>query len=130
MIQRIQTLYLFAAAILSALSAFFLPLYSLDEVSYAATAHAESFGGFGACMAIFSGSILLYSNRKRQLLVVRMGMLTGLIILGYIIYLIQGNGAEASWGAAVPFVLIVLSFMASKNIQKDETKVRSLDRLR
>ncbi|HCY24932.1 MAG TPA: hypothetical protein DHU80_01750, partial [Cryomorphaceae bacterium] len=28
------------------------------------------------------------------------------------------------------FFLIVLSFMASKNIQKDETKVRSLDRLR
>ena len=51
MIQRIQTLYLFAAAILSALAAFVLPMYALDGASFAATANASTFGGFGGSMA-------------------------------------------------------------------------------
>lgn len=130
MIQRIQTLYLFAAAILSALAAFVLPMYVLDGASYASTANASTFGGFGASMALFSGSILLYNNRNLQLLIVRLGMLMSLLVLGALIWIIQGEGASAGWGVVVPFINIVLAFMASKGIQKDEKKVRSLDRLR
>jgi hypothetical protein len=130
MIQRIQTLYLFAAAILSALAAFVLPMYVLDGASFAATANASTFGGFGGSMALFSGSILLYSNRNLQLLIVRLGMLSSLLVLGALIWIIQGQGASAAWGVVVPFINIVLAFMASKGIQKDEKKVRSLDRLR
>ncbi|CAI8378791.1 MAG: DUF4293 family protein [Schleiferiaceae bacterium] len=130
MIQRIQTLYLFAAAIISAVSAFFLPLYQLDGTFFAATAHPGSFGGFGTCMALFSGAILLFKNRNLQLLVVRLGMLVSLIVLGYLIYLINSTAASASWGAIMPFILVVLAFMASKGIQNDEKKIRSLDRLR
>ena len=130
MIQRIQTLYLFVAAILSALSAFILPMYSLDGESFAATANASTFGGFGALMAFFSGSILLYKNRNLQLLIVRLGMVICLLVLGALIYIIQGNGVSADWGVVIPFFNIVLAFMASKGIQKDQAKVRSLDRLR
>ena len=130
MIQRIQTLYLFVAAILSALSAFVLPMYSLDGDSFAATANAATFGGFGASMAFFSGSILLYKNRSLQLLIVRLSMVICLLVLGALIYIIQGNGASADWGVVIPFLNIVLAFMASKGIQKDQAKVRSLDRLR
>ena len=81
-------------------------------------------------MALFSGSILLYNNRNLQLLIVRLGMLVSLVVLGALIWIIQGDGAAASWGVVVPFVNIVLAFLASKGIQKDEAKVRSLDRLR
>ena len=81
-------------------------------------------------MALFSGSILLYNNRNLQLLIVRLGMLVSLVVLGALIWIIQGEGGSASWGVTVPFVNIVLAFLASKGIQKDETKVRSLDRLR
>jgi peptidoglycan/LPS O-acetylase OafA/YrhL len=130
MIQRIQTLYLFGAAIISAVSAFFLPLYQIEGEFFSATAHAGSFGGFGTCMALFSGAILLFNNRNLQLLVVRIGMLVSLFVLGYLIYLINSTGASASWGAIMPFILVVLAFLASKGIQKDEKKVRSLDRLR
>jgi len=130
MIQRIQTLYLFVAAIISAVSTFFLPIYELKGEAMASTAHAGTFGGFGACMALFSGAILLYNNRNVQLLVVRIGMLVSLIILGYLIYLINSLNATASWGAIMPFIQVVLAFMASKGIQNDEKKVRSLDRLR
>lgn len=130
MIQRIQTLYLFAAAILSALAAFVLPMYALEGATFAATANASTFGGFGGSMALFSGSILLYNNRNLQLLIVRLGMLVSLVVLGALIWIIQSEGAAASWGFVVPFVNIVLAFLASKGIQKDEAKVRSLDRLR
>lgn len=130
MIQRIQTLYLFGAAVLSALGAFFLPMYSLEGVVQNSTAHPGTFGGFGACMALFSGAILLYNNRKMQLLVVRLGMLGSLFVLGYLIFLLRDLGASASWGVVVPSITVVLAFLASKGIQKDEAKIKSLDRLR
>jgi|TARA_B100000497_G_C7667981_1_gene402875 hypothetical protein len=130
MIQRIQTLYLFVAAILSALSAFVLPMYSLDEITLEATANAATFGGFGGSMAFFSGAILLYRNLKLQLLIVRLSMVLSLLVLGALIWIIQGNGGSAALGVVIPFVNIVLAFMASKGIQKDEAKLRSLDRLR
>ena len=63
MIQRIQTLYLFAAAIFS-VAAFLLPMYVLDGISFAATANASTFGGFGGSMAFFFGAILLYKNER------------------------------------------------------------------
>jgi len=130
MIQRIQTLYLFAAAILSSLAVFVLPMYSVEETTFAATAHAMTFGLFGGALALFSGAILLYNNRNVQLLVVRLGMLVSLAVLGALIWIIRNEGGTASWGVVVPFVNIILAFMASKGIQKDDKKLRSLDRLR
>ena len=44
-------------------------------------------------MAFFSGSILLYKNRNLQLLIVRLGMVICLLVLGALIWIIQGNGA-------------------------------------
>jgi hypothetical protein len=105
-------------------------MYALEGATFAATANASTFGGFGGSMALFSGSILLYNNRNLQLLIVRLGMLVSLVVLGALIWIIQSEGAAASWGVVVPFVNIVLAFLASKGIQKDEAKVRSLDRLR
>lgn len=130
MIQRIQTLYLFGAAVLSALGAFFLPMYAIEELTHYSTANPGTFGGFGLCMALFSGAILLYGNRKLQLLIVRLGMLGALFVLGYLIYIIRDLGATALWGVVAPSITIVLAFMASRGIQKDEAKIKSLDRLR
>ena len=78
----------------------------------------------------FSGAILLYRNLKLQLLIVRLSMVLSLLVLGALIWIIQGNGSSAALGVVIPFVNIVLAFMASKGIQKDEAKLRSLDRLR
>ena len=66
-----------------------------------------------------------------RVVVVRLGMLSALAAMGFIAQAILTNvGAEASWGAAAPFACILFAFLASKGIQKDEKKVRSLDRLR
>ncbi|MDC3399710.1 DUF4293 domain-containing protein [Schleiferiaceae bacterium] len=131
MIQRIQTLYLFGAAIISTLGAFILPLYATESEVFRATAGMYTFLTFGISMSLFSGAVLLYRNRKMQLVVVRLGMLSALAAMGFIIQAILTNtGAQASWGAAAPFVCILFAFLASKGIRNDEKKIRSLDRLR
>ena len=63
-----------------------------------------------------------------QLLIVRLGMLVNLLVLGSLIMIIQGR--STSYGVVVPFINVVVAFLASRGIQKDEAKVRSLDRLR
>ena len=86
---------------------------------------------FGWSMATFSGSILMYQKRSFQLLLVRLGMLSSLIVLALLIKEISATeGASADYGAVVPMLNIVLAFLASRGIQKDEAKIKSLDRLR
>ena len=131
MIQRIQTLYLFIAAALSSLAAFVLPMYVVEQAAQRATASMGLFFMFGWSMATFSGSILMYQKRSFQLLLVRLGMLSSLIVLGLLIKEISATeGASAAYGAVVPMLNIVLAFLASRGIQKDEAKIKSLDRFR
>lgn len=131
MIQRVQTLYLFAASILSTAGAFFAPIYTVDTAVEKATIAPWTFGLFGLCMSLFSLSILLYKNRKTQLLLVRLGMLAALGELAAILILIKNTaGAQATWGAVLPMVILVAAVLASRGIQKDEQTVRSYDRLR
>jgi len=131
MIQRIQTLYLFAAAILSSLAAFIFPMYAVEDTVFRSTASMWLFFVFGWSMATFSGSILMYQKRSFQLLLVRLGMLSSLIVLGLLIKEISvTEGASAAYGAVVPMLNVLLAFLASRGIQKDEAKIKSLDRLR
>lgn len=131
MIQRIQTLYLFAAAILSSLAAFIFPMYAVEDTVFRSTASMWLFFVFGWSMATFSGSILMYQKRSFQLLLVRLGMLSSLIVLGLLIKEISATeGASAAYGAVVPMLNVLLAFLASRGIQKDEAKIKSLDRLR
>jgi len=131
MIQRIQTLYLFVAAILSSLAAFVFPMYVVDENIFRATDSMWLFFTFGWAMATFSGAILMFQKRSFQLLLVRIGMLSSLIILGLLIREIMNvEAASATYGVVVPMLNIILAFLASRGIQKDEAKIKSLDRLR
>ncbi|MGD2003336.1 MAG: DUF4293 family protein [Flavobacteriales bacterium] len=131
MIQRIQTLYLFVAAILSSLAAFVFPMYVVDENVFRATDSMWLFFTFGWAMATFSGAILMFQKRSFQLLLVRIGMLSSLIILGLLIREIMNvEAASATYGVVVPMLNIILAFLASRGIQKDEAKIKSLDRLR
>lgn len=131
MIQRIQTLYLFVAAILSSLAAFVFPMYVVDENVFRATDSMWLFFTFGWAMATFSGAILMFQKRSFQLLLVRIGILSSLIILGLLIREIMNvEAASATYGVVVPMLNIILAFLASRGIQKDEAKIKSLDRLR
>lgn len=77
-------------------------------------------------------TIFLYTKRKLQAM-----MCLLIIVLNVIWYVLlavmpQLTGGELAleWGAVLPAISIILTFMARKGILADEKLVRSLDRIR
>lgn len=131
MIQRIQTLYMFIGGISAMLGALILPLYAIDLEYIWARNSMLPFALFSVAMVLFSGGIMLYKNRKLQLLVVRIAMLVSLGIIGSLLLEMRGvENIKPAIGGALPLIQVIAAFMASKGIQKDEKLVRSTDRLR
>ncbi|HQW12101.1 MAG TPA: DUF4293 domain-containing protein [Saprospiraceae bacterium] len=150
MIQRIQSVYLFLAALL--MSALFLPAF--DFAQYKENGNPNGIFADGTyntydniiLIVLVSGAILLtlinifvYRNRKLQLLLSRLTiflMLTMLIASGVLFYLNFENRqnemsfVHARFGLLLPIVAILLMFFAGKYIRKDEALVKSMDRLR
>lgn len=157
MIQRIQTVYFLAIAVLSAIT-FFVPvanlydavnvlLYKLNyqglvlvdgETSLVlnnlATWSLKVISGIIPLVALVT--IFLY---KKRVLQVRLSFINMLLMFGYyailFICLIQGaRSMEADWNlripAAFPLVCVVLDWLAIRAIGKDEALIRSLNRLR
>lgn len=159
MIQRVQTLFLLATAILMVLILFF-PIWgghtsgaesffvSLDAFELKQT---DAQGGliksesaiYIAALALLSAittffTIFKFKNRKLQ---VTLCMLNLLIISGVIgcffLAISKGQellGAEKTEGFKIafflPIVALITTFLASNFIKKDEKLVRSMDRLR
>ncbi len=157
MIQRIQTVYFLAIAVLSAIT-FFVPvanlydavnvlLYKLNYqglvlvdgetplvLNNLATWSLKVISGIIPLVALVT--IFLY---KKRVLQVRLSFINMLLMFGYyailFICLIQGaRSMEADWSlripAAFPLVCVVLDWLAIRAIGKDEALIRSLNRLR
>ncbi len=157
MIQRIQTVYFLAIAVLSAIT-FFVPvanlynavnvlLYKLNYqglvlvdgetplvLNNLATWSLKLISGIIPLVALVT--IFLY---KKRVLQVRLSFINMLLMFGYyailFICLIQGaRSMEADWNlripAAFPLVCVVLDWLAIRAIGKDEALIRSLNRLR
>jgi len=136
MIQRIQTIYLFLAAIVSG------GLIWLAE--HAINGEGNEFVGMDENLyfSIFMGSaslsviaIFLFGNRQLQTVVNRLNLLLNLFILGVYVYqslMMSGETAvsEKGIGMFIPILSIVLIVLANKAIRKDEQLVKSADRLR
>jgi hypothetical protein len=136
MIQRIQTIYLFLAAIVSGV------LIWLAE--HAINGEGNEFVGMneGVYYSLFMGSaslsviaIFLFRNRQLQTVVNRLNLLLNLFILSVYVYqslIMSGETAvsEKGIGMFIPILSIVLIVLANKAIRKDEQLVKSADRLR
>lgn len=154
MIQRIQTLYLGLAIVSMALMLAF-------KVASIETVHGEAMlTVYGAVLNqsplaldilmippyafvlvivfVLLAVILLFKNRKQQML---LGRVSYLLILAFLVFLYFAADAlaasvEASstlrYGAGIYFPVASLAFvfLANRAIKKDEDLVRSLDRLR
>ena len=88
-------------------------------------------------LAINFVNIFLYRNRilQMRLCVFNIILLFGLVGMIYFlakITLHQNQGQESVflWPIMIPFISIVLTYLAFKGIQKDEKLVRSYDRIR
>ena len=139
MLQRIQTIYLILAAVVTGVLPFVFPLwkaqtgteifdfYFMQEMSYAAL--------FGLSTTLSIISIMGYKKRQNQFVMGRLNIILNLFLLGLFVYrLLTVSGetsvSEKGIGMFLPIVTIVFLVLANKAIKKDEDLVKSVDRLR
>lgn len=136
MIQRIQTVYLLLAAIVSGGLIWVVEHYNDGEGNeFVGMDESLYFSIFtvSAVMAVIA--MFLFKNRQLQTVVNRLNLLLNLFILGVYVYralMMSGETAvsEKGIGMFIPILSIVLIVLANKAIRKDEQLVKSADRLR
>ena len=139
MLQRIQTIYLILAAVITGVLPFIFPLwkeqvgteivdfYFMKEMSYVAL--------FGLSTALSVVSIISFKKRQNQFVMGRLNIILNLILLGLFVYrLLTLSGettvSEKGIGMFLPIISIVFLVLANKAIKRDEDLVKSVDRLR
>lgn len=136
MLQRIQTIYLLLAAIISGVIIFFVSLWNneggnpiyVEEVMPALVMFLVS-------AAISLVTIFLFKNRKLQFVLGRVNIILNFFLLGVFVYwtlTVPGEMqiSEKGIGMFIPVLSIVFLVLANKAIKKDEDLVKSVDRLR
>jgi len=138
MIQRIQTLFLLFASG-AAFGALAVPFASgtggglFSDGVYMANDHLGLIICFAVAGALTLAAIFLYKNRKVQSRLAAFSAIATLAAVGFGGWLFWENGALATgWNpwVALPAAVIILALLARFYIRKDETLVRSMDRLR
>ena len=137
MLQRIQTVYLLLAFVVTGVLPFFIPLWTMtDGKEYLFMQNQVYVVLFGLSTTLSLLSIISYKKRQNQFVMGRLNIILNLILLGLFVYRSQNVSGEAvavsekGIGMFLPIVAIVLLVLANKAIKKDEDLVKSVDRLR
>ncbi|MFC5196197.1 MULTISPECIES: DUF4293 domain-containing protein [Bizionia] len=136
MLQRIQTLYLLLAAVVSGgLIGVFELWTTPEDVKVFAMDINYIVIMFIVSAALSLISITRFKSRKSQFMLGRLNIILNFILLGLFVYLslnLSGETvvSEKGIGIFLPIVSIVLLALANKAIKKDEDLVKSVDRLR
>ncbi len=137
MIQRIQTIYLFLAFVVTGILPFLFPLWTMnDGKEYFFVQNQFYVILLGLSTTLTVVSIVSYKKRQNQFVIGRLNIILNLILLGLFVYRslnISGEAvlvSEKGIGMFLPIVAIVLLVLANKAIKKDEDLVKSVDRLR
>lgn len=149
MIQRIQSLWFFLAAIVAVLI-FFFPVIQLTETNdvkvyeYASISIAgiDNLVQSGYIVAGLTGiisllsfvAIFLYKNRNIQM---RISVFTSLLVLFLVILLtyfslssIANPTATIGLSAILPLVIFIFLLMGRRAVKKDDELIKSIDRIR
>ena len=136
MLQRIQTIYLLIAFIISGGLVFIFPIWKLnDGVEVYATSYILVSSLFFGSAILSLIAIFMFKNRKLQFVLGRLAIILNFILLGFFVYqslTVSGEveASEKGIGMFLPIVSIVFLALANKAIKKDEDLVKSVDRLR
>ena len=144
MLQRIQTIYLIIATLLSGVVAFFMPFWNGSNGALLMlmdlTQDENPFAKVVPFLFMLSGllsliAIFLYKNRIRQINSNRLNIVINFLLLGIIVYRLLSLPGEIDVskkgiGVFIPLLVIVFLALAKKAILKDENLVKSVDRLR
>ena len=136
MIQRIQTLYLLAVAVLAGVLPFWINLWS-DSNGHEVFAAQETMVSllFYGAAVLAVVSVFLFKKRKNQFILNRLNMVLNLFLLGFFVYRslnLSGETtvSEKGIGMLIPVFSIVFLVLANRAIKMDEDLVKSVDRLR
>ena len=137
MIQRIQTIYLLLAFVVTGVLLFFFPLWTMsDNKEYFFMQSQVYTIILGLSNSLTLLSVVSYKKRQNQFVIGRLNIILNLILLGLFVYRslnLSGETpavSEKGIGMFLPAVAIVLLVLANKAIKKDEDLVKSVDRLR
>lgn len=144
MIQRIQSVYLLLATLISGGLIFVLNLwlnelgdkfFVMDSFSTGNVLLVTMAVLFFVSACITGIAIFKFKNRKLQFVLGRVTILINFLILGILVYYSQNLSgeiqiSEKGIGLFIPIFTILLVVMANKAIKKDEELVKSVDRLR
>ena len=137
MLQRIQTVYLILAFVVTGVLPFVFPLWTLADGKEFFCMQSQAYAAlFGLSTSLSLLSILFYKKRQHQFVINRLNIILNLILLGLFVYRslnLSGETpavSEKGIGMFLPIVSIVFLVLANKAIKKDEDLVKSVDRLR
>lgn len=134
MLQRIQTLYMVLAAIVSIAIVLLFPMYTSNGNVVMAMDNPVIFFFFGFCSGGLLANIFNFKKRKFQVVLNRLVLIGYLVTLAFIITDMIGSAdsKDVVFGAAslVPLFAIIMVFLANKGIMKDERLIKSADRIR
>lgn len=151
MIQRIQSVYLFVAALLFT-TTIFAPIATfaiggsevaisgsrISGVTFAGSSSPWEITFFAAYSAILALiSIFAFKNRTKQIRLANLLILSGVIIyitMGVYSFAIASKLGDATvapgWGAFLPIIAMLCVYLAKLAIRRDEKLVRAADRFR
>jgi len=137
MLQRVQTIYLLIALVITGVLPFLFPLWVTSEgKDFFFMFDLKYVTAFGLSTTLSLLSIISYKKRQNQFVIGRLNIILNLILLGLFVYRslnLSGEAVEVSEkgiGMFLPIVAIGFLVLANKAIKKDEDLVKSVDRLR
>ncbi len=133
MLQRIQTVHMLIAALLSAVFAY---LYRPEALAFG---RVYTYGMW-AVAAVLAVNIFLYRNRPLQMRLNTLVILAILVFAGLRVYEAVASGGNAFSGEKalskkdvlwiIPVVSIVFVKLANQAIKRDDNLIKSVDRIR
>ncbi len=136
MIQRIQSIYMLAVAIISGLLPWVFSLYTQANTHIFAYRNDVISGVLFATSALLAiYTIFKFKTRQTQFVFNRLNILINLTLLGIFVYRVLTSSGESlisekGVGIFLPVLSIVFLFLANQAIRRDENLVKSADRLR
>jgi len=144
MVQRIQSVYLLLATLISGGLIFVFNLWVNELENKFFVMDSFSTGNvllvtmsvlFFVSALLSCITIFIFKNRQLQFVLGRLTILINFFLLGILVYFSQNLSgeiqvSEKGIGLLIPIFTIFLVVMANKAIKKDEELVKSVDRLR
>lgn len=135
MIQRIQSVFLFLAAIVSGVLSNVFDLWKSGVEWMQANDYQFIYALFIASGVLALVNIFFFKNRKRQMLFNVINIFMNLVLVGLLVYNLlnlpgDGFASEKGIGLILPLFSIVLLWLANRSIIKDDKLVKSVDRIR